>query len=59
MLRILDVKINNILTQWLSINTNTALEKSNLSYEVIDRQLGRIGHINRTHGHYYRSNVFR
>ena len=37
--------------------TTSALERSDFSYKVIDRQLGRMGHVNRTRGHYDRSSL--
>ena len=43
--------------QWRSVITTSALEKSNFDYEVIDRQLGRKGHLNGTRGHYDRSTL--
>ena len=43
--------------QWRSVITTTALEKSNFDYEIIDRQLGRMGHLNGTRGHYDRSTL--
>ena len=43
--------------QWRSIITTSALEKSDFDYEVIDRQLGRMGHLNGTRGHYDRSTL--
>ena len=43
--------------QWRSVITTSALEKSNFDYEVIDRQLGRMGHLNGTRGHYDRSTL--
>ena len=43
--------------QWRSIITTSALEKSTFEYEVIDRQLGRMGHLNGTRGHYDRSTL--
>ena len=43
--------------QWRSVITTTALERSNFAYEVIDRQLGRMGHLNGTRGHYDRSTL--
>tara|TARA_Y100000589_G_C26707899_1_gene448499 strand:+ start:349 stop:477 length:129 start_codon:yes stop_codon:yes gene_type:complete len=30
------------------------MEKSNSSYKFIDRQSGKMGHQNGTHGHFYR-----
>ena len=43
--------------QWRSVITTSALEKSKFEYEVIDRQLGRMGHLNGTRGHYDRSTL--
>ena len=43
--------------QWRSVITTTALERSDFTYEVIDRQLGRMGHLNGTRGHYDRSTL--
>ncbi len=43
--------------QWRSVITTTALERSDFAYEVIDRQLGRMGHLNGTRGHYDRSTL--
>jgi len=43
--------------QWRSVITTSALEKSTFDYEVIDRQLGRMGHLNGTRGHYDRSTL--
>ncbi len=43
--------------QWRSVITTSALEKSPFDYEVIDRQLGRMGHLNGTRGHYDRSTL--
>jgi len=43
--------------QWRSVITTSALEKSKFDYEVIDRQLGRMGHLNGTRGHYDRSTL--
>ncbi len=43
--------------QWRSVITVSALERSNFDYEVIDRQLGRKGHLNGTRGHYDRSTL--
>ena len=43
--------------QWRSVITTSGLEKSNFHYEVIDRQLGRMGHLNGTRGHYDRSTL--
>ena len=38
-------------------HSTTALERSDFAYEVIDRQLGRMGHLNGTRGHYDRSTL--
>ena len=43
--------------QWRSVITTSALERSNFGYEIIDRQLGRMGHLNGTRGHYDRSTL--
>ena len=43
--------------QWRSVITTSALEKSDFGYEIIDRQLGRMGHLNGTRGHYDRSSL--
>ena len=43
--------------QWRSVITTSAIEHSEFSYEIIDRQLGRMGHLNGTRGHYDRSNL--
>ena len=43
--------------QWRSVITTSALEKSDFGYEIIDRQLGRMGHLNGTRGHYDRSTL--
>ena len=43
--------------QWRSVITTSALEKSNFDYQIIDRQLGRMGHLNGTRGHYDRSTL--
>ena len=43
--------------QWRSVITTSTLERSDFGYEVIDRQLGRKGHLNGTRGHYDRSNL--
>ena len=43
--------------QFRSVVTTAALEKSNFEYEIIDRQLGRMGHLNGTRGHYDRSTL--
>ena len=43
--------------QWRSVITTLGVERSNLDYEVIDRQLGRKGHLNGTRGHYDRSTL--
>ena len=43
--------------QWRSVITVSALERSNFDYEVIDRQLGRKGHLEGTRGHYDRSTL--
>ena len=55
--RILVGKINKSTHQWRSVITTSALEKSKFDYEVIDRQLGRMGHLNGTRGHYDRSTL--
>ena len=43
--------------QWRSVITTAANEDSNFDYEIIDRQLGRMGHLNGTRGHYDRSTL--
>ena len=43
--------------QWRSVITTSALERSDFGYEIIDRQLGRMGHLNGTRGHYDRSTL--
>ena len=43
--------------QWRSVITTSALERSDFDYEIIDRQLGRMGHLNGTRGHYDRSTL--
>ena len=43
--------------QWRSVITTSALEKSNFDYQIIDRQLGRMGHLNGTRAHYDRSSL--
>ena len=43
--------------QWRSVITTGAKEHSNFDYEIIDRQLGRMGHLNGTRGHYDRSTL--
>ena len=43
--------------QWRSVITTSALEKNDFGYEIIDRLLGRIGHLNGTRGHYDRSSL--
>ena len=43
--------------QWRSVITTSALEKSKFDYQIIDRQLGRMGHLNGTRGHYDRSTL--
>ena len=43
--------------QWRSVITTSALEKSKFDYQIIDRQLGRMGHLNGTRGHYDRSSL--
>ena len=43
--------------QWRSVITTAANEHSNFDYEIIDRQLGRMGHLNGTRGHYDRSTL--
>ena len=43
--------------QWRSVITTGANEHSNFDYEIIDRQLGRMGHLNGTRGHYDRSTL--
>ena len=43
--------------QWRSVITTSALEKSTFDYHIIDRQLGRMGHLNGTRGHYDRSTL--
>ena len=50
-------KVKQSAHQWRSVITTSALEKSNFDYEVIDRQLGRKGHLNGTRGHYDRSTL--
>ena len=40
-----------------SVITTGANEHSNFDYEIIDRQLGRMGHLNGTRGHYDRSTL--
>ena len=42
--------------QWRSVIT-TAGQEHNFDYEIIDRQLGRMGHLNGTRGHYDRSTL--
>ena len=42
--------------QWRSVIT-TAGREHNFDYEIIDRQLGRMGHLNGTRGHYDRSTL--
>ena len=42
--------------QWRSVIT-TASREHNFDYEIIDRQLGRMGHLNGTRGHYDRSTL--
>ena len=37
--------------------TTSGLERSDFDYEVIDRQLGRKGHLEGTRGHYDRSKL--
>ena len=36
---------------------NSALEKSNFEYDIIDRQLGRMNHKQGTRGHYDQSTL--
>ena len=43
--------------QWRSVITTSALEKSDFGYEIIDRQSGRMGHLDGTRGHYDRSSL--
>ena len=43
--------------QWRSVITTSAIERSDFGYEIIDRQLGRMGHLNGTRGHYDRSTL--
>ncbi len=43
--------------QWRSVITVSVLERSEFDYGVIDRQLGRKGHLNGTRGHYDRSTL--
>ena len=43
--------------QWRSVITTAALERSDFDYQIIDRQLGRMGHLNGTRGHYDRSTL--
>ena len=43
--------------QWRSVITTSGLERSDFDYEVIDRQLGRKGHLEGTRGHYDRSTL--
>ncbi len=43
--------------QWRSVVTTSGVEKSNFDYEIIDRQLGRLGHLQGTRGHYDRSTL--
>ena len=43
--------------QWRSVITTSALERSDFGYEIIDRQLVRMGHLNGTRGHYDRSSL--
>ena len=43
--------------QWRSVITTAGLERSDFDYEVIDRQLGRKGHLEGTRGHYDRSTL--
>ncbi len=42
--------------QWRSVIT-TASREHNFDYEIIDRQLGRMSHLNGTRGHYDRSTL--
>ena len=42
--------------QWRSV-IKTARREHNFDYEIIDRQLGRMGHPNCTRGHYARSTL--
>ena len=55
--KILGQKDKQSAHQWRSIISTKAIEKSNFAYEVIDRQLGRMGHLNGTRGHYDRSTL--
>ena len=43
--------------QWRSVVTTAGQEHGGFEYEVIDRQLGRKGHLNGTRGHYDRSTL--
>ena len=43
--------------QWRSVITTAGQEKGGFDYEIIDRQLGRKGHLNGTRGHYDRSTL--
>ena len=43
--------------QWRSVITTSVLEKTDFDYGIIDRQLGRKGHLNGTRGHYDRSTL--
>ena len=43
--------------QWRSVITVSALERSEFEYDIYDRQLGRMGHLNGTRGHYDRSTL--
>ena len=42
---------------WLDIITTGTLENSNINYEIIDRQLGRLEHKQGTRGHYDESTL--
>ena len=43
--------------QWRSVITTIEMDKSNFSYEVTYRQLGRMGYLNRACGHYDQSTL--
>ena len=43
--------------QWRSVITTSVLEKTDFDYGILDRQLGRKGHLNGTRGHYDRSTL--
>ena len=44
-------------TELMSNSSVSALEKSKFDYQIIDRQLGRMVHLNGTRGHYDRSTL--